>query len=877
MTADVLQSLTWAAINPVQGPVPRRDVGVVWGGGVGCASGGVTAYGGLGGGDGGPSAAPWLGCGGAACGGVGAVVPNGCGGVGATWSGLVSVGGGLGNGLPCGVGSGAFCSQTMVPPAQATAWNGACQSGGGNGGYCGAPAWVGGGTGNISRGSGFGSVSAFPQSAARGGEAWLSAMKHRHTGVAAGLPLQCESSGNVTAIGACTSMGMSLAEAHLRTMRERRATFGRLSGSPVDKHAGEVHVQRMPPAPVPCLGASVPPSEPADSPKKFSVSQLAKPVALDTASSKMARPKKSSQETQIKKKNGKEHDAGKAKAFEQHQKDWVIISAESSSSNAQKSVGTLLSEEIERQRQEAKTASLEKSSRSTAHKSVGTLVSEEIQRQRQEAKTASLEKSSSSTPQKSVGTLLSEEIERQRQEAKTASLEKSSPSTAQKSVGTSLSEEIERQRQEAKTASLEQSSAPTAAKSGGTLLSEEIERKRREAKTVSLEESSAPTAAKSVGNSLSEEIERLRREATAASLEKEAADSARELRLQEREALTARREEELRAVAAKNERMSHKLQKERDAIREEEKSLVEARMEFNKEWAAMVERQQKERHANFARVTEHCDEDKEVTSQEYVDLERREREAQEQRQLSVKQQPEEQQLPVPASVPSPPAFDPTQPLGWLQPHLLPTMPHLTIDQLHEHMAPPSPPPCLPTKLSVLLDAQKWWPAVWSGLPAPTYGLGAHTQHFGLLFGDRNTEGVLQLSGAELCPEPFVWDPYPPSEKPEVPDFGRGRTQETVAAIDTALRSTHDEVSSLAVKLEESMHDYLKTTFGPWTHGLPAAAWLVCNDGEAFALSKPLIEQAFWVKAKSTSAEPLVEVYRLGGPRPQRLIFDVRLA
>jgi len=191
----------------------------------------------------------------------------------------------------------------------------------------------------------------------------------------------------------------------------------------------------------------------------------------------------------------------------------------------------------------------------------------------------------------------------------------------------------------------------------------------------------------------------------------------------------------------------------------------------------------------------------------------------------------------------------------------------------------------PNEPTVFLDVPAFWAAVWDALPAATCGRGSHTQYFGLLFRRANvgiahvgssadSRSSLQLDGVEMCPEPFVWEPSMPA----------GGQPMHVSA-----RELHED---LDLKLEA----FLSSVFAPWASnwnvraGQACAAWLVCNDGDAFALSRPLLNfgkcgdnagRDSWCntvvvcdRAKSTAVEPILEVFSTSGSEPERLVYDM---
>jgi len=174
--------------------------------------------------------------------------------------------------------------------------------------------------------------------------------------------------------------------------------------------------------------------------------------------------------------------------------------------------------------------------------------------------------------------------------------------------------------------------------------------------------------------------------------------------------------------------------------------------------------------------------------------------------------------------------------------------------------------------TILFSLQGIWTKVFAGLPAPECGCGQHTQFFGLLFGTRDVGGMLRLEEAELCPDPFVWN----------------------GSAD--LDSRRDLLSAMAANEEhlyQALRNFMSTRFGPWAASFqdrPGVAWLVCNDGEAFAMSKALLEfgqlhqaeqpwrgiVAVADRAKSTQTDAALELLSLGSSQsePDRLVYDV---
>jgi len=187
---------------------------------------------------------------------------------------------------------------------------------------------------------------------------------------------------------------------------------------------------------------------------------------------------------------------------------------------------------------------------------------------------------------------------------------------------------------------------------------------------------------------------------------------------------------------------------------------------------------------------------------------------------------------------------------------------------------PSAAEAEPKRPTVIIDLERLWGAAWEQLPEPTFGCGPQTHHFGVLFGQR-AEGVLHLGQAEVCPDPFTFSP-------SVPPGGSGRSGASVLEL----------VAALEAELQQALRRYLEETFAPWAacresrEGEPCAAWLICNDGDAYALPRPLLDfatatAALWRRtavvadrAKSSRADAALEVIDLTGPQPERLLYDV---
>eukprot|EP00747_Dinoflagellata_sp_TGD_P191626 gnl/TRDRNA2_/TRDRNA2_55257_c0_seq1.p1 gnl/TRDRNA2_/TRDRNA2_55257_c0~~gnl/TRDRNA2_/TRDRNA2_55257_c0_seq1.p1 ORF type:complete len:375 (-),score=90.69 gnl/TRDRNA2_/TRDRNA2_55257_c0_seq1:19-1143(-) len=179
----------------------------------------------------------------------------------------------------------------------------------------------------------------------------------------------------------------------------------------------------------------------------------------------------------------------------------------------------------------------------------------------------------------------------------------------------------------------------------------------------------------------------------------------------------------------------------------------------------------------------------------------------------------------------------------------------------------------PTEPAVVLDLRKLWTPLWSALPEPAFG----TQRFGMVYGWRDSAGLLHLDAAALCPEAFVWEPRSYSAVQNV----------AAAAVE------------LQKEFEQCLRAFLAATFVSWAAehkklGEQAGiAWIVCNDGDAFSLAQPILEfgqttvnsrDDGWRgtvlvvdSTKSSAQDPAVEVVALdacGDAAPKRLVFDI---
>jgi len=139
---------------------------------------------------------------------------------------------------------------------------------------------------------------------------------------------------------------------------------------------------------------------------------------------------------------------------------------------------------------------------------------------------------------------------------------------------------------------------------------------------------------------------------------------------------------------------------------------------------------------------------------------------------------------------------------------------------------------------------------------------------------------VRLQRAALCPESFVW---------EVPAVG--------AQCSEARLSRVSGISELTDHLCCSLCEFLEAVFLPWAFhrsnsqdDVPVA-WLVCNDGESFALSQPLLDLGAMTqptlktqcwrrlvviidRAKSSAVDAAAEIMAFGQAGPERVLFDV---
>jgi hypothetical protein len=182
--------------------------------------------------------------------------------------------------------------------------------------------------------------------------------------------------------------------------------------------------------------------------------------------------------------------------------------------------------------------------------------------------------------------------------------------------------------------------------------------------------------------------------------------------------------------------------------------------------------------------------------------------------------------------------------------------------------------------TVVLHLADLWGPLWGELPVPQFGCGQHTQYFGLIFGQTDDKGIVRLQRAALCPESFVW---------EVPAVG--------AQCSGARLSRVSGISELTDHLCSSLCEFLEAVFLPWAFhrsnsqdDVPVA-WLVCNDGESFALSQPLLDLGAMTqptlktqcwrrlvviidRAKSSAVDAAAEIMAFGQAGPERVLFDV---
>lgn len=178
---------------------------------------------------------------------------------------------------------------------------------------------------------------------------------------------------------------------------------------------------------------------------------------------------------------------------------------------------------------------------------------------------------------------------------------------------------------------------------------------------------------------------------------------------------------------------------------------------------------------------------------------------------------------------------------------------------------------------VLVDLAQLWAPIAALTPACRGD--ARRQYFGLIRGSRGSDGKLHCGSTALYPKAFQWD------FPDLSAEGGGFQQ----ALDAL-------VSDMARQLTS----FLSTEFLPWatkdqaTLDAPAVAWLVCNDGDGYALSEAAVDfgtaqasgeqdagSETWRRtvvvldrAKSSMQCPALEVFSLCGPEPKRLVFDI---
>lgn len=182
--------------------------------------------------------------------------------------------------------------------------------------------------------------------------------------------------------------------------------------------------------------------------------------------------------------------------------------------------------------------------------------------------------------------------------------------------------------------------------------------------------------------------------------------------------------------------------------------------------------------------------------------------------------------------------------------------------------------------TVVLHLADLWGPLWAELPEPQFGCGQHTQYFGLIFGQADKESTVRLQRAALCPESFVW---------EVPAVATQSSDARLSRVSGILELTDHLCCSL--------REFLEAVFIPWAldqsncqDDVPIA-WLVCNDGESFALSQPLLDLGAMTqptlktqcwrrlvvivdRAKSSAVDAAAEIMAFGPAGPERVLFDV---
>jgi len=187
--------------------------------------------------------------------------------------------------------------------------------------------------------------------------------------------------------------------------------------------------------------------------------------------------------------------------------------------------------------------------------------------------------------------------------------------------------------------------------------------------------------------------------------------------------------------------------------------------------------------------------------------------------------------------------------------------------------------------AIILSFPDFWTPVREALRAIAPSA-SHSQHFGVLFGEAGPEGALEgalrVSSAELCPTAFVWEP---SVLPAAQHVG------------TSVTSL---VGRFASDLEVALDAFLSGTFRTWAtrcaadRGSNCVAWLACNNGEAYSVSKPMVDfghtpgegcgdaapRVEWRSTlvvidalKSSPEDVAMDAFSLRAAEPRRLVFD----
>lgn len=164
---------------------------------------------------------------------------------------------------------------------------------------------------------------------------------------------------------------------------------------------------------------------------------------------------------------------------------------------------------------------------------------------------------------------------------------------------------------------------------------------------------------------------------------------------------------------------------------------------------------------------------------------------------------------------------------------------------------------------VALALGTFWPPLQQILPRPRLGRGVREQHFGLLYGCR-MGGVLQLAHAELCPEAYLCTPgeaVSTAERGAPSGADPGTEAGEIRVGSGAPRPLWDQVAALTEQHASGLRRFLEDTFLPWCDAsscragdAEAAAWFVCNDGQAFAIQQVLLNVCRSKRSKCSSVD-----------------------